>query len=203
MLAGCAGAADGPYDDAETDEASEEARAISVRRVRIPAAVDRAVTDNYTFGRQDADWGGISEVRTFQVEGGSARTLKTALRTVLLQSKSAEREGTTMSNYCKHEVGGEAARSATACVEHIMKHQESPRPFAPYFFPIEDPSDPQGEKFNRDVAAVKDYAERTVGAGFREFHYCYGEVPSVDTCQTLLTSKDGKAIVLINSDWGA
>lgn len=200
-MAGCAGG-DGAFSPMD-EETEEEVSSIRVSAVSLPRNVSRAVVVNHNLGRDSFDWGGVSEVRIFSVQNGTQATLKDALRTVLLRTKTSEKDGTTMSAYCKHEVGGDPAKSATACVNHILARTGSRAPERPYFLFVEGETDDEGTAFNESSLTILHHVEGKVGNGYREYNYCYGNVPNVDVCQTLLTSKDGKTIVLVNYDHGA
>lgn len=158
-----------------------------IKRLKVPGYVHDAVEENYEFGRNEADFGGISSVRYFKaIKGSQYRNLKGILSYLMKNEKG------NITDVC-------ADFSLSECVDRFRNGEHADSEYLDLYH--DDDDHQEIIDFDEDIMTIHDFVQEKTPYGVK--YTACENVWSVDACTTIIIdSKRGRAVT-VDFDYGA
>jgi len=164
------------------------ASSTQIKRLKVPSRIHTAVEENYEFGRNQADFGGISSVRYFKVlKGSQYRNLKAVVNYLVQNEKG------NIGYVCPEEL------SISECVSRFKSDEYSD---SEYMHLYNDDDDHQEVMdFDQNILDIDNFVKNKTPKGMK--YTACENVWSVDVCTSIIIDDSKGRAVTVDFDYGA
>jgi len=157
----------------------------SIKRLKVPNTIHKAVEDNYEYGRDYSDFGGVHGIRYFQGKPGSFfGNLKSVLNYLIKNEKGNAEVACFEMNL-------------TECAEEFAREDRS----AFFDLIIDGAISKKEKKFNKDLRAIRNFIDHKLPNAY-DLSVC-GDGLNVDICTDIFIDKFSGKIIAVEWDYGA